>query len=147
MCSGELLLDGDCLAPAGERLVNDLDAWRLYLALGHDQGDAPEAAPWLARRLGELGVENLDDRALLEPRDLRFPGIPDWERQRFDEKYPRFVALSDLKMRVHYQIARRRVELEYRSGSRKAAPRRWELPAWSGWRVRYRKASRVVDVV
>ncbi|WP_228548447.1 helicase-related protein [Alloalcanivorax profundimaris] len=142
-----LILDGDCLAPAGERLMDDLDAWRLYLALGHDQGDAPEAAPWLARRLGELGVENLDDRALLEPRDLRFPGIPDWERQRFDEKYPRFVALSDLKMRVHYQIARRRVELEYRSGSRKAAPRRWELPAWSGWRVRYRKASRVVDVI
>ena len=142
-----LILDGDCLAPAGERLMDDLDAWRLYLALGHDQGDAPEAAPWLARRLGELGVENLDDRALLEPRDLRFPGIPDWERQRFDEKYPRFVALSDLKMRVHYQIARRRVELEYRSGSRKAAPRRWELPAWSGWRGRYRKASRVVDVI
>ena len=142
-----LILDGDCLAPAGERLVNDLDAWRLYLALGHDQGDAPEAAPWLERRLGELGVENLDDRALLEPRDLRFPGIPDWERQRFDEKYPRLVTLSDLKMRVHYQIAQRRVELEYRSGSRKAAPRRWELPAWSGWRVRYRKASRVVDVV
>ncbi|MFP1677402.1 helicase-related protein [Alloalcanivorax sp. C16-2] len=142
-----LILDGECLAPAGERLMDDLDAWRLYLALGHDQGEAPEPAPWLEQRLAEMGVESLDDRALLEPEDLCFPGIPDWERERFDEKYPRFVTLSDLNMRVHYQIAQRRVELEHQSGNRKAAPRRWELPAWSGWRVRYRKASRVVDVV
>ena len=142
-----LILDGECLAPAGERLVDDLDAWRLYLALGHDQGEAPEPAPWLEQRLAELGVETLDDRALLEAPDLRFPGIPDWERERFDEKYPRRVTLSDLTMRAHYHIAQRQVELEHLSGKRKAAPRRWELPAWSGWRVRYRKASRVVDVV
>ena len=40
----------------------------------------------------------------------------------------------------------RQVIAEYVSGGRKGDPKRWELPAWSGWKVKYRKASRVVDV-
>lgn len=141
-----LILDGQCLAGTGEQLTDDLAAWQLYVALGHDQGDVPEPQAWLEQRLAELGVESLADRELLEPKDLHFAGIPDWERPRFEENYPRFVNLNDLKMQVQYKVPQRRVELHYHSGNRKTDPKRWELPSWPGWKVRYRKASRVVDV-
>ncbi|MFE8071093.1 helicase-related protein [Marinobacteraceae bacterium S3BR75-40.1] len=141
-----MILDGRLLAPSGERLRDDLAAWGLYVALGNADGDVPEAADWLQERLATLGVETLADSELLEPEDLAFEGIPSWERERFDTKYPRFVSLGDLKLAIHYKVPLRQVVAEYVSGSRKTAPQRWELPAWSGWKVKYRKASRIVDV-
>lgn len=149
-----LILSGQCLAPAGEQLLNDLEAWRLYLALGEgEQGnetksgeDVPEAEAWLLEKLSSLGVENMEDRELIGASDLRFVGVPDWQRQWFDDKYPRQVSLSDLKLRIHYKVPIRQVIAEYVSGGRKGDPKRWELPAWSGWKVKYRKASRLVDV-
>ncbi|MCG8393521.1 MAG: hypothetical protein MI745_10600 [Pseudomonadales bacterium] len=142
----DLILDGDFLAPAGEQLRDDLEAWQLYVALGEADGEVPQARPWLLEKLAVLGVERLDDRELLAADDLRFDGIPDWERERFEEKFPRRVNLSDLKLRIHYKVQIRQVIAEYISGGRKGDPKRWELPAWSGWQVKYRKASRLVDV-
>ena len=46
----------------------------------------------------------MEDADLLEPEDLRFDGIPPWERERFDDTYPRRVNLSDLKLRIHYKV-------------------------------------------
>jgi hypothetical protein len=116
------------------------------VALEEGKGEVPEAEAWLLKKMASLGVERMEDRWLLEADDLRFPGIPDWERERFDDKYPRRVNLSDLKLRIHYKVPVRQVIAEYVSGGRKGDPKRWELPAWSGWKVKYRKASRVVDV-
>ncbi len=141
-----LILSEECLHPAGGKLLDDLEAWQLYVALEEGKGEVPEAEAWLLKKLASLGVERMEDRWLLEADDLRFPGIPDWERERFDDKYPRWVNLSDLKLRIHYKVLVRQVIAEYVSGGRKGDPKRWELPAWSGWKVKYRKASRVVDV-
>lgn len=141
-----LILEGNMLAPEGEQLLDDLAAWQLYVALGEGDGEVPEAADWLQARLHQLGVEHMEDADLLEPEDLRFDGIPPWERERFDDTYPRRVNLSDLKLRIHYKVPVRQVIAEYVSGGRKGDPKRWELPAWSGWQVKYRKASRLVDV-
>lgn len=141
-----LILDGDLLAPAGDTLRDDLEAWQLYLALGQAEGEVPAPLDFLVDRLKTLGVETLADRDLLEPADLRFHGVPDWERERFDEKYPRAIQLADLKMRVHYRVPLKQVIVEHVSGNRKKDPKRWELPSWQGWKVKYRKASRTVDV-
>lgn len=144
--AARLILADRLLRPAGERLRDDLAAWSLYVDLGHAEGSVPGAEDWLTRRLGELGVESGEDLALIEPEDLRFEGVPDWERARFDERYPREVNLPDLRLRVHYDVRRKEVIAEKVDGIRKRDPQRWELPAWSGWRVKYQKASRIVEV-
>ncbi|WP_028491420.1 helicase-related protein [Thioalkalivibrio sp. ALE19] len=141
-----LILEDQLLAPAGSRLRDDLDAWALYLALGFEQGEVPDARDWLARRLQTLGVESDEDVVLLEPEDLAFEGVPEWKRERFDRRYPREVRLSGLHMRIHYNVARRTVTAEKIDGNRRDDPKRWELPAWQGWHVRFQRASRVVDV-
>ncbi len=144
----ELILRGDLLAPAGEKLREDLRQWSLYVAMGHAEGEVPETAEaWLINRLAQLGVEEAGDEILLEPDDLVFEGIPEWEREEFDRRYPALVSLGDLVMDVTYEPKARRITLDRRHGTRKAEPKRWELPAWKGWKVRYRRGSRVVDVL
>ncbi|WP_309544639.1 hypothetical protein [Alkalilimnicola ehrlichii] len=138
------ILVGELLPPAGSRLQDDLEAWELYCRLGEGEGEVPEPLLWLQERLRALGVDRAADMELIEPEDLRFEGIPDWERARFDEHYPRRISLSDLELKVSYQLRRRRVTLEYLGGRRKDGPRRWELPAWSGWQVEYKKASKSI---
>lgn len=145
-----LILNDDVLPPAGERLTDDIAAWSLYIGLGHGEseskGETPDPFDWLLDALDTLGVESLEDRALLEAEDLRFNGVPEWERSWLDDKYPRTVRLADLKMRIHYRVAARQVVAEYIGGNRKGDPKRWELPVWSGWTVKYQRASRVVDI-
>lgn len=141
-----LIVEDRCLKPAGERLRHDLAQWALYLALGRSDGEAVDARDWLQERLAELGVEEAEDLALVEAEDLRFPGIPEWERPEFERQYPAVVSLHDLVMDARYEPRRKRVLLEHREGTRKAEPRRWELPNWQGWKVVYKRGSRVVDV-
>ncbi|QLE87644.1 ATP-dependent RNA helicase [Shewanella sp. Scap07] len=130
------------------QLQIDINAWNIYVALGLAE---PEALPievsrYLPEKLQALGVETLDDIELIDCQDLRFDGIPDWQRQEFDEKYPLNLALADLKLRVEYIATSKRIIVHYADGGRKAGPKRWELPVWKGWRISYRKASRVVEV-
>ena len=141
-----LVLERRLLKPAGERLLDDLAAWDLYVRLGHAEGETPDAEYWLIERLHHLGVDQAADIELVEPDDLRFDGVPEWERERFDRQYPRYVSLSDLELRIHYDVRRRTVTAEHIGGRRKSDPKSWELPAWPGWKVEFRRASRVVDV-
>ncbi|ASJ98511.1 helicase-related protein [Shewanella marisflavi] len=141
-----------------EVVRQDIDAWNIWVKLGgYEEAKAagicltsPDLVvfeEFLAHRLSTLGVESIADFELIEAEDLQFEGIPDWLRQEFDQAYPREVILSDLRMSVSYQVKGRWVELTYLSGQRKSGPKRWELPRWQGWRVRYKKASRVIDIV
>jgi hypothetical protein len=140
------ILQGRARVPVGKRLKADIGQWSLYVALGHAEGDVPEPEAWLIDRLAELGVETADDLALIEPDDLRFEGIPDWEREDFDRRYPPEFSLGDLVMSVSYDVRRKRITLDRLDGTRKTQPKRWELPAWRGWQVRYRQGSKVVEV-
>lgn len=144
--AAECILNDALCAPAGASLRDDIQAWALYVALNELDETVPDAEDWLIGRLGELGVATSEDLVLIEPEDLRFPGIPEWERDRFDRYYPRWVSLTDLELAVHYDVRRRTVTVEKRSGQRRRDPQRWELPAWSGWRVMFQSASRVVEV-
>lgn len=141
-----LILRNRLLAPAGEQLLSDTQAWALYLALGEGEGEPIESEAWLLSKLEQLGVESGDDVLLLEATDLKFQGIPDWERESFDERFPRTVSLSGLHMRIEYDIPKKIITAIFDRGSRKADPKRWELPRWAGWRVKYQRASRVIDV-
>ncbi|MEH6470351.1 MAG: helicase-related protein [Halopseudomonas sp.] len=149
----DLILAGRLLAPVGARLKDDLVSWELYRSLentGLSGGSLPEPLPepsqWLESHLEQLGVEQGGDIKLLEPEDLAFEGIPEWEREQFDSSYPRQLSLGNLRLSVHYEPRKKRVTVEPIKGIRKTDPRRWELPSWNGWSVRYKKASRVVDI-
>ncbi|MBY6018593.1 hypothetical protein KUW04_12490 [Halomonas denitrificans] len=140
------ILDGQLLAPAGAQLQADARAWALWLGLGLGEGEPIDPPAWLLQQLADLGVESEEDLALIEPRDLHFEGIPEWQRAEFDARFPHFLVLAELKLHVEYQPRAKRVTVVYAEGSRKSDPKRWELPSWAGWRVQYRRASRVVDV-
>ncbi|MBD1556586.1 ATP-dependent RNA helicase [Vibrio sp. S9_S30] len=131
-----------------ETLKADIAAWNLYQALQkvHTEGRVENAECWLEQQLHDLGVETLADLDVLEPEDIQFEGIPYWERAEFDEKFPTLLNIGDLQLTVEYFPSKKLVHVVYLRGLRKGDPKRWELPRWSGWRVQYRKASRIVDI-
>ncbi len=131
-----------------EKLNADIAAWTLYQALNKTEStnEMVSAKCWLSEQLQDLGVETLLDLECLEPEDISFEGIPYWEREEFDEKFPTILHIGDLQLTVEYFPSKKLVQVLYLSGLRKGDPKRWELPRWTGWRVQYRKASRVVNI-
>ena len=141
----ELILRGSMLKPAGSRIKEDISAWNLYLQLESAQGSPAEPFDWLVSRLKDIGVDSEQDLAALEPEDLSFEGIPEWEREAFDRSYPRSLSLQDLHLRVEYDPLKKRIELVRTAGVRTSSPQRWELPSWGrSWTIRYRQDSKVV---
>ncbi|WP_440053677.1 DEAD/DEAH box helicase [Pseudoalteromonas sp. T1lg65] len=131
-------------------LITELRETIEYTKLYYEYHDVEENTPTLEQhlhnQLAALGVETFQDLELLEPEDFAFTRIDDWKLEPFKESHPLILTLPRLQAKVNYHFKGKRIELEYLSGERKDAPKRWELPAWSGFKVRYRKASRVVDV-
>ena len=143
----ELIANGNLWPETGERLRRDIEAWNLYLKLGFDSGEQVNIRDWLAERLADIGLEKSEDLEVLEPEDLHFEGVPDWERAEFDRHYPRRLSLANLEVEVEYEPALGRITLVKTSGIRKTTPQRWELPAWGrGWEIRFRAGSRVVPI-
>jgi ATP-dependent helicase HrpB len=143
----ELMAKGELWPETGERLRRDIEAWNLYIRLGFDSGEQVDLRAWLAERLAEIGLETCEDLEVLEPEDLRFNGVPEWERDQFDRFYPRHLSLANLEVDVEYEPALSRITLVKTSGIRKDPPQRWELPAWGrGWEVRFRAGSKVVPI-
>lgn len=142
-----LLLSGRLWPEHGRALVEDIRAWNLYLALGFAAGEPVQAEPWLVSRLEDIGLEDPEDFEILDAEDIRFEGIPEWERPDFDRRYPRGLHLGDLQVDVEYEPDKRRITLVRLAGMRKKSPQRWELPGWGGnWEIRYRDGNRVVPV-
>lgn len=149
----DMVLDGLLVDGLAAQIRADIHQWNLYLALGRYQAETCTRAPepvevraWLQAQLEALGVESAEDLALFEAGDFPFDGIPAWERADFDIEFPYQVVLTDLTLNIEYQVAGKRVLAVYASGNRKADPKRWELPRWQGWKIRYRKASRTIDI-
>lgn len=143
----ERILSGDLIEGAGEAITRQVTYWNLYQSLDNKaSSETVNAQVWLQQALVDLGVESAEDLALLDSDDLHFEGIPEWEFDDFAQKYPLMLQLAQLNLTVEYNKAKRTVILHHHSGLRKEGPKRWELPAWQGWRVQYKKASRVVDV-
>lgn len=148
MIEDETLLPG--FAPLRKQQIQH---WKIYNALGLNpepiektELDGLSFATWLVEQLETLGVESVEDIELFEAEDIPFEGIPDWEYQDFAEQFPLKLILAELKLDVEYFVSRKLVHVIYTEGSRKGDPKRWELPRWTGWKVQYKKASRVLDV-
>ncbi|EEZ85544.1 conserved hypothetical protein [Vibrio harveyi 1DA3] len=148
MIEDETLLLG--FAPLRKQQIQH---WKIYNALGLNpepiektELDGLSFATWLVEQLETLGVESVEDIELFEAEDIPFEGIPDWEYQDFAEQFPLKLILAELKLDVEYFVSRKLVHVIYTEGSRKGDPKRWELPRWAGWKVQYKKASRVLDV-
>ncbi|CAH1582250.1 helicase-related protein [Vibrio rotiferianus] len=148
MIEDETLLLG--FAPLRKQQIQH---WKIYNTLGLNQEPIDKAtlddlsfSTWLVEQLETLGVESMEDIGLFEADDIPFEGIPDWEYQDFAEQFPLKLLLAELKLDVEYFVSRKLVHVIYTDGNRKGDPKRWELPRWSGWKVQYKKASRVIDV-
>ncbi|MDW3150506.1 ATP-dependent RNA helicase, partial [Vibrio sp. 2132-1] len=144
----EMLLPG--FAPLRKQQIQH---WKIYNSLGLNTELVDKKAldelcfsTWLTEQLETLGVESVDDIELFEADDLPFEGIPEWQYNDFAEQYPLKLVLAELKLEVEYFVSRKLVHVIYTEGNRKGDPKRWELPRWAGWKVQYKKASRVVDV-
>lgn len=148
MIEDETLLPG--FAPLRKQQIQH---WKIYNTLGLNQEPIDKAtlddlsfSTWLVEQLETLGVESMEDIELFEADDIPFEGIPNWEYQDFAEQFPLKLLLAELKLDVEYFVSRKLVHVIYTDGNRKGDPKRWELPRWSGWKVQYKKASRVIDV-
>lgn len=133
-----------------EKRKKEIEHWCLYTALGLNDdlitAKTTTFEAWFIELLIDLGIENLEELTLFSEEDLTFEGIPYWEYDSFAQMYPFQLNLGDLQLKVEYVPRNRRVYVIYESGLRKGEPKRWELPKWTGWRIQYKKNSRITDV-
>ncbi|MCF6438243.1 DEAD/DEAH box helicase [Pseudoalteromonas luteoviolacea] len=151
---------GDMLIPACRMLIQSgqlfpnvsktLEDSLAYHALYYQYEKMSEIVPTpeehIESRLSELGVTHFEDLELIEPEDLYFQAVERWILDPFIEKHPIRVTLPELSISVTYNFLSKRILLEFQSGNRKDAPKRWELPSFQGYKLQYKKASKVVDI-
>ncbi|MEZ9074362.1 helicase-related protein [Vibrio splendidus] len=149
----DLVLGGVQLPGFAEMRTREIKHWQLYVKLGLDEQiqytpeiDKVNFELWFIEQLEVLGVTDMSELEMFEHEDILFDGIPEWLYSEFSEKYPFALSLADLQLDVEYFPARKLIYVHYQSGSRKMSPKRWELPTWSGWRIQYKKASRIIDI-
>ncbi len=139
-----------CLPGLYKQRLTDIELWKIYVELGKDEKTQSHNDvsfdSWFEEQLNTLGVSSLEDLEMFGIDDFPFDGIPYWEKDEFAELYPFKLTFSDLHLKVEYYVKRKLVCVVYDGGLRKGDPKRWELPRWSGYRVQYRKASRVIDL-
>lgn len=138
------------LAGFAKQRHQEIEHWKLYVALGlaEHTSDVSELTfdQWFTEQLTLLELTDISELELFSADDFLFDGIPYWQYQDFAETYPFELALGDLNLDVDYQVNKKLVYVVYRDGLRKGYPKRWELPTWKGWRIQYKKASKIVDV-
>lgn len=138
------------LAGFAKQRHQEIEHWKLYVALGlaEQTSDVSELSfeQWFTEQLTLLELTDMSDLELFSADDFVFDGIPYWQYQDFAETYPFELALGDLNLDVEYLVNKKLVYVVYRDGLRKGYPKRWELPTWKGWRIQYKKASKIVDV-
>lgn len=140
--ASQLILRGKIIPRVGPQILLDIEAWNLYNHLNCPSQPILEGQQWLTDKLESLGVDHSEDLQLIEAGDVRFDGIPVWERKEFDSQYPRELQLEKMRVQVHYDTQKKRITVERCSGTRKTPPRSLELPNWHGWRVYFKDASR-----
>lgn len=146
----DAVLAEECLPGFARQRQREIAWWKLYVELGLDANTKQHHdltfEQWFMRQLETLGVESLEDLQLFEAQDLPFDGIPYWELDDFAESYPFELSLGDLNLTVEYYIRRKLIYVVHKNGLRKTLPKRWELPGWPGYKVQFKKASRIVDI-
>lgn len=149
----DLVVSGTQLPGFVEVRTREIKHWQLYIKLGLDEqtkftSDIEQLSfeSWFIEQLEVLGVTDVSELEMFDASDIPFEGIPSWLYVEFSEKYPFSLTLADLNLEVEYLVGRKLIYVHHQSGSRKTPPKRWELPTWSGWRIQYKKASRIIDI-
>ncbi len=147
----EQVLSGELLPNLAAQRSAEIRHWQLYNQLGYGEkntkiAEVVDFETWFTQQLEALGITELEEMELFSVDDFPFEGIPEWEYPDFAEKFPLNLELADLKLNVEYFTAKKLVQVIYHQGGRKGDPKRWELPSWKGWRIQYKKASRIIDV-
>ncbi|MDA0147389.1 helicase-related protein [Vibrio sp. LaRot3] len=147
----EAVKSGDALQGFYSQRKQQIEHWRLYVELGlsDEVKDHQQVTfeSWFTEQLIMLELDSMEDLELFSDDDFQFEGIPYWEYEEFAQTYPFTLLLGDLNLDVEYHADKKLVYVIYRDGLRKGDPKRWELPRWKGWRVQYKKASRIINVV
>ncbi|RTZ16629.1 ATP-dependent RNA helicase [Vibrio aquaticus] len=127
-----------------------IEHWKIYVSLGLGEGNERDGSltfdSWFREQLELLELEHIDELELFNEEDFPFEGIPYWEYDDFAADYPFELLLGDLNLDVDYHPSKKLVYVVHRDGLRKTYPKRWELPKWRGWRIQYKKASKIVDI-
>lgn len=146
----ELVKSGELLPGFAKTRHAQIEHWKLYVGLGNAESNGQDKNisfdSWFTEQLETLELTEPEELEMFSQEDFQFEGIPYWEYEDFAEIYPFELNLGDLNLDVEYVVAKKLVYVVYRDGLRKGDPKRWELPSWKGWRVQYKKASRIVDV-
>jgi len=149
----DLVISSTQLPGFAEARTREIKHWQLYIKLGLDEqtkftSDIEQLSfeSWFIEQLEVLGVTDISELEMFDASDIPFEGIPSWLYVEFSEKYPFSLTLADLNLEVEYLVGRKLIYVHHQSGSRKTPPKRWELPTWSGWRIQYKKASRIIDI-
>jgi len=102
----------------------------------------PEVGVWLLARLEEVGIEEADDLALLEPEDVMPPAVPAWEAERLDKDFPAELNVGDGRYRLAYDVRRKVCTLHQVGGQRKEPPPARLLPRLQGWHLDWEHKNR-----
>ncbi|KZN36801.1 hypothetical protein N480_16145 [Pseudoalteromonas luteoviolacea S2607] len=141
-----LIESGDLFPGLYDTLSRSFAEHKLYYQ--HEKVDInlPSVNLYIHTKLRQLGINDAEDLELIEECDLYYQEVESWILAPFIEKHPIKVTLPELKLSVNYNFLSKRILIEYISGARKDAPKRWELPSWPGYKIQFKKASKVVDI-
>lgn len=146
----EAVKDGRYLPGFAQQRHTQIEHWKLYVAMGGVEepeiNTSLDFDSWFSEQLTMLGLTEPSELELFSGNDFEFEGIPYWQYEEFAQTYPFELALGDLNLTVEYITSKKLIYVVYKDGLRKGDPKRWELPKWKGWRIQYKKASRIVDV-
>lgn len=146
----DMVTSEQCFPGFAKQRQQEILLWKLYVDLGLDSATHEHHSitfeQWFTDQLTQLGIHSLAELELFSADDFPFEGIPYWEKANFSERYPFELYLGDLQLSVEYHPKRKWIYVIYQSGLRKTAPKRWELPRWEGYRIQFKKASRVIDI-
>ncbi|MFL7865242.1 helicase-related protein [Vibrio cincinnatiensis] len=146
----DMVTSEQCFPGFAKQRQQEILLWKLYVDLGLDSATHEHHSitfeQWFTDQLTQLGIHSLAELELFSADDFPFEGIPYWEKANFSERYPFELYLGDLQLSVEYHPKRKWIYVIYQSGLRKSVPKRWELPRWEGYRIQFKKASRVIDI-
>jgi ATP-dependent helicase HrpB len=156
-----LILQGSLRRGLGERVEDAVHLWSLIhqSAPGSPKSSgAPpiDASTYLASTLERQGLERHDDLALLEDEDLlpdlqalaTAAGLSPRDFAALEADFPRTFTFESARYRCDVDLERHRVTLEpdNKAARAKNEPPVRVVPRFRGFRVEYRKASRVVKL-
>lgn len=138
-----LILQGRLFKGVPAELELRLERRGLHARIQGEPVEMPEPRDFLVDKLGELGLEAVEERTLLEPEDLLPEDLPAWEREQLDRDFPPTLHIGDASYRIEYLPRKRLAVLHQVGGARRTPPPVRLLPVLQGWKIDWEWKNRV----